>query len=63
MVMSKKIKLRTSIADEDKLHLAEEAVRRTTTTVNVDRQALINILIDHGVLCGAVGGDSLEYPA
>jgi hypothetical protein len=42
--MTKKIKLRTSVIDQDKLHLAD-------------------ILIDHGVLCGAVGVDSLEYPA
>jgi hypothetical protein len=62
-LMSRKIKLRTSIADQNKLHLAEEAVRRTTATVSVDRQALINVLIDHGVLCAAIGVDSLEYPA
>jgi hypothetical protein len=49
--MTKKIKLLTSIADQDNLHLAEEAVRRTTATMSVDRRALINILIgQHGPL-------------
>jgi hypothetical protein len=60
--MSKKVKLLTSIAAQDALHIAEQAVKRSSTTVKVDRKQLINILIDHGVLCHAVGVDSLEYP-
>jgi hypothetical protein len=60
--MSKKIKLLTSIASQDALHLAEQAVKRSSTTVKVDRQALINILIDHGVLCAEVGVDNLDCP-
>jgi hypothetical protein len=38
MVMSKKIKLLTSIAAQDALHLAEQGVKRSSTTVKVDRQ-------------------------
>jgi hypothetical protein len=60
--MTRKIKLLTSIASQDALHLAEQAVKRSSTTVKVDRQQLINLLIDHGVLCGAVGVDNLDCP-
>jgi hypothetical protein len=60
MVMSKKINLLTSIAAQDALHLAEQGVKRSSTTV--DRQQLINLLIDHGVLCAAAGADNLECP-
>jgi hypothetical protein len=62
MVMSKTIKLLTSIASQDALHIAEQGVKRSSTTVKVDRQQLINLLIDHGVLCAAIGADSLEHP-
>jgi hypothetical protein len=61
--MSKKIKLLTGVESQDALHLAEQAVKRSSTTVKVDRQQLINLLIDHGVLCAAIGVDSLEFPA
>jgi hypothetical protein len=44
------------------VHIAEPGVKRSSTTVKVDRQQLINLLIDHGVLCAAIGVDSLEYP-
>jgi hypothetical protein len=60
--MSKEIKRLTSIASQDARHLAEQGVKRSSTTVKVDRQQLINPLIDHGVLCAAIGVDSLEYP-
>ena len=60
--MSKKIKLLTSIASQDALHLAEQGVKRSSTAVKVDRQQLINLLIDHGVLCAAVGVDNLDCP-
>jgi hypothetical protein len=60
--MSKKIKLLTSIASQDALPLAEQAVKRSSTTVNVDGQQLINILIAHDVLCAAVGVDNLDCP-
>ena len=49
--MSTKIELLTSIASQDALHLAEQAVKRSSTTVKVDRQQLTNLLIDHGVCC------------
>ena len=61
--MSKKIRLLTSIASQDALHLAEQGVKRSSTTVKVDRQQLINLLIDHGVLCPAAGADNLDVPA
>ena len=60
--MSKKIRLLTSIASQDALHLAEQGVKRASTTVKVGRQQLINLLIDHGVLCAAAGADNLECP-
>jgi hypothetical protein len=60
--MSKKIKLLTSIGPQDALHLAEQAVKRSATSVKVDRQQLINLLIGHGVLCGALGVDNLDCP-
>jgi capsule polysaccharide export protein KpsE/RkpR len=63
MVMSKKIRLLTSSASQDALHLAEQAVKRSSSTVKVDRQQLINLLIDHGVLCAAVGADNVDVPA
>jgi hypothetical protein len=36
--MSKKIKLLTSIAAQDALHLAKAAVRQSSTVVKVDRK-------------------------
>jgi capsule polysaccharide export protein KpsE/RkpR len=60
--MSKKIRLLTSIASQDALHLAEQGVKRSSTTVKVGRQQLINFQIDHGVLCAAAGADNLECP-
>lgn len=60
--MSRKTKLLTSVAAQDALHLAEQTVKRTSTTVKVDRKMLINILIDHGVMCGVIGLDNLEVP-
>jgi LysR family transcriptional regulator, glycine cleavage system transcriptional activator len=40
--LSKKIKLRTSIADQDKLPLAEEAVRRTIARTTLAAWDLLN---------------------
>ena len=48
--MSKVVKLTLSIDDHDQLHRVLEGTRSTTTTVKVDRQALANLLIDHGRL-------------
>jgi hypothetical protein len=63
MVHSKKIKLLTSIASQDALHLAEQGVKRSSTAVKLDRQQLINLLIDHGMLCAAADADNLDVPA
>lgn len=57
-----RLKTLTSVAAQDALHLAEQSVRRTSETVKVDRQMLINLLIDHGVLCAAVGEANIEAP-
>jgi hypothetical protein len=38
----KKIKLLTNVAAQDALHLAEQAVKRSSSTVRVDRKQLIN---------------------
>jgi hypothetical protein len=58
----RRLRLLTSIIAQDALHLAEQGVKRSSTTVKVDRQQLINLLIDHGVLCAAVGVDNLDCP-
>jgi hypothetical protein len=42
-----KSKILTSIGAQDALRRAEQAVKRTSSTVEVDRQQLINLLIDN----------------
>jgi hypothetical protein len=45
-----KLKLTCTQRQFDDLHQAIDKVKRTSTTVKVDKQALINLLIDHGKL-------------
>jgi hypothetical protein len=56
---ARRIKLKTSIAAQDALSLAADSKRET---VRVDRQTIANLLIDHGVMCAAIGESHLEVP-
>ena len=42
-----KLKLTCSQKQFDDLNVAIDKVKRTSTTVKVDKQALVNLLIDH----------------
>lgn len=42
------LKLYTSMRQFEDLHRRHDRTRSTSKTVTVDRQALINILMDHG---------------
>lgn len=57
-----KLKLATSVPDQDALALALEARRSTTETIKVPRAALAHILADHGKLVDRVGLSNVEFP-
>ena len=60
MPLSKKLELLTSLEDFDALHLIADGRR---AVVRVDRQALLNLLLDHSSLLNVVpSGTQITSP-
>lgn len=52
-------RLHTTADQFDTLHRAQAKARSTSKSVTVDRQALINVLMDHSALVRTVGQQAM----